>query len=136
MALRPNLRRMARDRFNWCCISTTLAFAAVALLIGACGGGGTDAVEAASPDSRNRFQSATLTWDPVNDPGLSGYRVYYGTAPGQYLQAPGHGINVGNVTTYTLDGLNAGTRYYFSVTAFDMWNIESGFSNEVFKDIS
>ena len=79
--------------------------------------------------------TAILTWDAVVNSNLSGYRVYYGTAPGVYIQAPGGGIAVGNVTTYTLSGLNSGTRYYFAVTAVDTSNNESPFSSEVFKDI-
>jgi chitodextrinase len=78
--------------------------------------------------------TATLAWDAVTYPTLSGYRVYYGTAPGTYLQPLGQGINAGNVTTYTVTGLSSGTRYYFAVTAYDTSNNESGFSNEVFKD--
>jgi chitodextrinase len=79
--------------------------------------------------------TASLSWDAVNFPTLSGYRVYYGTSAGNYLQAPGAGINVGNVTNFTVTGLGAGTRYFFAVTAFDSGNNESGYSNEVFKDI-
>ena len=79
--------------------------------------------------------TATLAWDAVTYPSLGGYRVYYGTAPGVYLQPVGSGISVGNVTTFTVTGLTSGTRYYFVVTAFDTSNNESAFSNEVFKDI-
>jgi chitodextrinase len=79
--------------------------------------------------------TAALAWDPVTATNLSGYRIYYGTAPGTYIQARGQGISVGNVTTFTVTGLTIGTRYYFAVTAFDTSNNESGYSNEVFKDI-
>jgi chitodextrinase len=79
--------------------------------------------------------TATLAWDAVTATNLSGYRVYYGTAPGTYLQSLGQGLNVGNVTTHTVTGLSSGTRYYFAVTAFDTSNSESTYSNEVFKDI-
>jgi chitodextrinase len=79
--------------------------------------------------------SATLAWDAVVLPTLSGYRVYFGTAPGTYLQSLGQGISVGNVTTYTVTGLTSGNRYYFVVTDFDTLGKESSFSNEVFKDI-
>src|SRR5712692_9133527 len=79
--------------------------------------------------------SASLAWDAVTAPALSGYRVYFGTAPGTYLQALGLGISVGNVTTYTATGLTSGTRYYFVVTDFDTSGNESSYSNEVFKDI-
>src|SRR5205809_2654681 len=79
--------------------------------------------------------SAGLAWDAVIVPNLSGYRVYFGTAPGTYLQPVGQGISVGNVTTYTVTGLASGARYYFAVTDFDTLGQESSYSNEVFKDI-
>src|SRR5213083_1336824 len=79
--------------------------------------------------------SAGLAWDAVTVPALSGYRVYFGTAPGTYLQSVGQGISVGNATTYTITGLASRTRYYFAVTDFDTLGQESSYSNEVFKDI-
>src|SRR5205809_542796 len=79
--------------------------------------------------------SAGLAWDAVTVPSLSGYRVYFGTAPGTYLQPVGQGISVGNVAGYTVTGLAGGTRYYFAVTDFDTLGNESSYSNEVFKDI-
>ena len=78
--------------------------------------------------------SASLAWDAVTVPNLSGYRVYFGTARRTYLQPLGQGISVGNVTTYTMTGLASGTRYYFAVTDFDTLGQESSYSNEVFKD--
>jgi len=72
-----------------------------------------------------------LEWDAVTDPNLSFYRVYYGTAPRTYQQAFGSGINVGNVTTYTVAGLSSGTTYYYAVTAVDSSNNESSYSNEI-----
>jgi len=93
-------------------------------ILTACGGG-----DSASPNT------ATLTWDPVTHPDLSGYRIYYGTAAGSYIQPAGKGVDVGNVTTYTVTGLGRGTRYYFAATAFDTSNNESIYSNEVFKDM-
>ena len=79
--------------------------------------------------------SASLTWDAVTAPTLSGYRVYFGTAPGTYLQSLGQGISVGNVTAYTIAGLASGSQYYFAVTAFDTLGVESPYSNEVLKSI-
>ncbi|MEW6001249.1 MAG: choice-of-anchor D domain-containing protein [Nitrospirota bacterium] len=79
----------------------------------------------------------TLSWDPpaTNTDGspltdLEGYKVYYGTSSGNYSQ----GIDVGNVTTYTVSNLNDGT-YYFAVTAHDTSGNESDYSNEVSKTI-
>lgn len=79
--------------------------------------------------------SAALAWDSVTASNISGYRIYYGTAPGTYLQSFGLGISVGNTTSYTLLGLSSGTRYYFAVTAFDTSGNESVYSNEAFKDV-
>lgn len=81
----------------------------------------------------NTVTSATLAWDAVADPNLSGYRVYYGTAPGVYLQQSGQGIAAGKVTTYTIQGLKSGTTYYFAVSAVNTANVESALSNEVSK---
>ena len=103
-----------------------------------------DAAGNVSPDSTSvsittpppaPSNSASLTWDAVTAPNVSGYRVYFGTAPRTYLQSVGQGISVGNVTTYTITGLASGTRYYFAVTDFDTLGMESSYSNEVFKDI-
>jgi chitodextrinase len=93
---------------------------------------GTSAAASAATKAPN---TATLEWDAVTAPNLGGYRVYYGTATGTYMQPAGQGLNVGNVTTYTVTGLGNGRRYFFVVTAFDTMNNESAFSNEVSKDI-
>ena len=78
---------------------------------------------------------AVLSWDPptTNTDGswltdLGGYRLYYGTASGNY----GSVIDAGNVITHTVTELSGGT-YYFAVTAYDTSGNESGFSNEVSK---
>jgi hypothetical protein len=52
-----------------------------------------------------------------------------------YAQAPGNGVDVGNVNAYVISDLSGGTRYYFVATAYDAMGNESGYSNEVFKDI-
>ena len=70
--------------------------------------------------------NVNLAWDPKSDTGLAGYKIYYGTSSRSY----GTPINVGNVTTYTVTGLNSGT-YYFGVTAYYTSGSETGFSNEV-----
>ena len=80
---------------------------------------------------------AILSWDPptTNADGtpiedLAGYNIYYGTSSGSYSQ----NIDVGDVTTYIVAGLNDGT-YYFAVTAYDTSGNESEYSNEVSKTI-
>jgi chitodextrinase len=79
--------------------------------------------------------TATLAWDASPSQNIAGYRIYHGITPGTYLQLRGQGVNAGNVTTYTVTGLNSGTRYYFVATAYDTAGNESAYSNEVFKDI-
>lgn len=61
---------------------------------------------------------------------LGGYRVHYGTAPRTYDTT----IDVGRVTSHRVTGLTTGTRYYFAVTAYDISDRESEFSEEVSKD--
>ena len=77
---------------------------------------------------------AILEWDPVNQPEVAGYRVYHAVAGGPYPPF-GSGINAGSSTSITISRLDSGYRYYFRVTAVDDAGNESGFSNEVYKDI-
>jgi len=78
---------------------------------------------------------ANLSWDANTESDVVGYRVYYGTNPGSYLQVRGAGVEVTSGTGYTVTGLGSGVRYYFAVTAFDGSGNESGYSREVSKDI-
>jgi PKD repeat protein len=75
----------------------------------------------------------TLAWDASSSSGVAGYEVNYGTTNGSYASQ----IDVGNQTSYTLTGLNAGATYYFAAKAYNggktTW---SGFSNQVSKTIS
>lgn len=68
-------------------------------------------------------------WDANEEPNILGYRIYWGTAPGEYSST----LDVGNVTEFTVDGLDYGT-YYFAVTAYNDLDLESGFSNELSVD--
>jgi hypothetical protein len=69
-----------------------------------------------------------LAWDP-NPPedGVAGYVVYYGKASGRYTWT----VDVGNATTCTLTGLTPEVTYYIAVTAYDEFDNESDFSDEV-----
>ena len=72
----------------------------------------------------------SLAWDASTSTGITGYKVYVGTASGTY----GSPVAIGNQTTYAVTGLSAGT-YYFAVTATTS-SAESGFSNEVSTTIA
>src|SRR3989344_2093573 len=91
---------------------------------------------------------AVLTWDypTTNTDGtvltdLAGFKVYYGTASGNYSTV----IDVAFATcvtaspcsssTFTVTNLSVAT-YYFAVTAYDTSGNESEFSDEVSKTIS
>lgn len=70
----------------------------------------------------------SIAWDPVTDSDLAGYKVYYGTAPGNYTMSK----DVGNATSTTLTGLDPCTRYYVAVKAYDTGGLESAsYSNEI-----
>ena len=77
--------------------------------------------------------TAVVTWEapttrmdgtPLTD--IAGYKVYYRTTAGN---APP--VEVGNTTSYTVTGLQAGETYIFSVTTVDSLGNESGNWNEV-----
>ncbi|MCS6316508.1 MAG: fibronectin type III domain-containing protein [Nitrospira sp.] len=75
--------------------------------------------------------TATLTWNPVTGASLSGYKIYMGTASGQY----GTPLDVGNVTSYAVNNLAMGNTYYFVVTSYSTSGTESLPSAEVSKSI-
>jgi hypothetical protein len=68
-----------------------------------------------------------VAWDPNEDLDVAGYKVYYGTSPGNYTDS----VDVGNVTEVRLKNLSPGLAYYLAVTAYDRAGNESGFSDEI-----
>src|SRR5262245_14388833 len=66
----------------------------------------------------------TLAWDASPDQ-VSGYRVSYGTTPGNYTTT----VDVGNVLTWQTN--LPGAQYYFAVRAYDASGNLSPFSLEV-----
>jgi hypothetical protein len=67
----------------------------------------------------------TITW-AANASAVDGYNVYYGTSSGNYSTK----LSAGNQTSYTVANLNAGSTYYFAVTAY-VGASESTYSTEV-----
>src|SRR5687768_18142310 len=51
-----------------------------------------------------------LAWDANTESDLAGYRIYYGNASGTYQS----NVDVGNVTAYTITGLQDGLLYFRS----------------------
>jgi hypothetical protein len=70
--------------------------------------------------------SLRLSWEPNQESDLAGYRLHYGTSSRSYSSI----VPLGNRTNHVVAGLAAGTTYYFAVTAHDVKDQESGFSNE------
>jgi hypothetical protein len=87
-----------------------------------------------SPGSAIGGGAITIAWNPNKEPGLAGYRVYYGTSAGSYKSC----VDVGNppesssgLIEYTLTALDKGKKYYIAVIAYDKNQNMSGFSSEV-----
>jgi len=69
----------------------------------------------------------TLVWDPNIEAELVGYKIYYGFETGNYV----YSIDVGNVTSYAVTGLEENQTIYFAATAYDVNGHESDYSKEV-----
>jgi dockerin type I repeat protein/fibronectin type III domain protein len=69
-----------------------------------------------------------LAWDPVGDPDLSGYKVYYGTSSGVYTNS----TPTGTQASVDLTNLQDCRVYYLAVKAVDASGNESmAYSNEI-----
>ncbi|HUJ68716.1 MAG TPA: fibronectin type III domain-containing protein, partial [Syntrophorhabdales bacterium] len=69
----------------------------------------------------------TLGWTASSSSNVTGYKVHYGTASGNYP----YSVDAGNTTSHVFSGLSAGATYYFAATAYDSSGDQSGDSNEV-----
>src|SRR5262245_34394106 len=70
--------------------------------------------------------TVALQWDPAS--GAAGYRVYYGTAAGNYTNQ----MDVGSATQATVSGLADCMPWYFAVKAYDPGGaFSTTYSNEV-----
>ncbi|MBN2356509.1 Ig-like domain-containing protein, partial [candidate division KSB1 bacterium] len=69
----------------------------------------------------------TLQWNANTDADLAGYRIHYGRASGQYQST----VDVGNVLSHTVTGLQENTEYFFALSAYDQLGNESGLSAEI-----
>lgn len=81
-----------------------------------------------------RAASVEVEWDPttlrIDDSPvteITGYRLYFGTSPGEYE----HMVEVGTATSSLVEGLAEAQNYYFAATALDSYGTESGFSEEM-----
>lgn len=72
--------------------------------------------------------SAFLAWNPLPSAELAGYKLYYGSISGRYLQQRSVGKEA---QTVTIRALPVGMTYYFAVRAVNATGAESDFSQEV-----
>jgi len=71
--------------------------------------------------------TVNLAWDAVPSALVAGYVVHYGPAAGSYTAS----VDVGKVTTATVNGLTEGATYHFTVAAYDAAHNEGSLSNDV-----
>ena len=83
--------------------------------------------------------SATLSWTPPTEntdgsllTDLAGFRIYYGTSPGNYPYQIT--INDPGATSFVVGSLSQGN-WYFVSTAFNLTGMESNYSNMATKVI-
>ncbi|GAB7026139.1 dockerin type I repeat-containing protein [Geotalea toluenoxydans] len=82
-------------------------------------------------------KDVTLNWDRNTEPDLAGYKLYYkagsstGTFDGSDAVQGKSPVDVKNLNTFTLNGLDPAKDYFFEVTAYDASGNESAFSNMV-----
>ena len=76
-----------------------------------------------------------LSWVKNKESDIHGYKVYYGTSPGYYFGKESNKgdspILVGDVNSVLIKGLKNEEVYFFSITAVDRAEQESGFSAEL-----
>ena len=72
-------------------------------------------------------RSATAFWSPSSDTNVVGYLIRYGFSSESCTNL----LDAGAATNVTVFGLEAGSTYYFFVTAYDRAGLESTPSNEI-----
>ncbi|MBW2222279.1 MAG: hypothetical protein JRF22_07080, partial [Deltaproteobacteria bacterium] len=78
-----------------------------------------------------------LSWDQNTEEELAGYYVYYGTSSRTYFEnsfkLPKESLVEvdGRVSYQFPEDLTLGVTYFFAVTAYDIWDFATDFSNEV-----
>ena len=103
-------------------------------------GGGLFFLVALSLPVRVFAADVTLAWDPNSEADLEGYGVYFKKdAPGPPYDFFGD-VALGELDdpdnpTFTLTGLEKGSRYYITLTAYDAAGMESGYADPVCAEV-
>ena len=100
----------------------------IILILAGCGGNSSQTVGTGSVSLAWNAPTTYVDGTPIT--GLVGFKVYYGIASRVYT----HIIDVRNVPSCSINALFPGT-YYFAITAYDSFGIESTYSTELSKTI-
>jgi hypothetical protein len=86
-----------------------------------------------SPEARGNsgLPSVTLAWNENPEEEVAGYKIYWGEVSRQYTEV----MDVQDVPSAVLTGLEAGKTYHCAVTAYDGELQESAFSQEIVVSI-
>ena len=76
--------------------------------------------------------TVTLAWDASTTETVTGYKLHWGTASGNYQTT----VDTGDVLQFTLLNMPSGIELFFVATAYDGSGNESGYSNEVSATLS
>jgi len=117
-------------------LACSIALSVLFLSLSGCGSGGAGE-PTISTTSTASGAMATLVWNPVQpqagDPSILGYYIHYGRqSSGQPGSCSYEDSTFVMTSTGTVTGLQAGSRYYFAVSAYN--GVEGTCSNEVFTD--
>ena len=121
-----------------------LVYTAFLFFLGGCaqggGGGSSDSGDSDSSILPRGDGTALISWTPPtqNTDGsaltdLAGYRIRYGTSPGNYSATIT--LNGSGLTSYLVENLGV-SDWYFAMTAFNSSGIDSSYSSEVYKAIN
>jgi len=77
-------------------------------------------------------RSVALAWEPNSDENIVGYKLHYGTESASYSRV----LDLGTELACSLHDLPENTTYYFAVTAYNNFEIESDFSEELSWTVS
>ena len=111
-------------------IVTGLLLLAMPLLTGCGGGGETGSDPSVTVTPSSGGATASLLWNPVEDPSVSAYFVHYGRhSSGQAGSYAYDSSMYAASPSATVTDLDPNTVYYFAVSAYN--GLESACSNEV-----
>jgi len=110
-------------------LTNSIVLSIMLISLTGCGAGG-EGEPAVSTAFTPAGATASLVWDPVQDPTVTGYSVYYGTqSAGQPGLCSYEDARFVNSSSATITGLEPATQYYFAVSAYN--GLSGPCSNEV-----